>query len=312
MSLEQKVKHCYEDAPFPDSLRKAKNFNKELDRIVKWTKLNLDFLSNELISKHPKAILCAGCGTGEEVIALSRIYPKSKILGVDISNASISIALQNIKKARVKNVKILKCSIIDDLPNLSRKFDLVYSCGVIHHLSNPRKGFSILSTKLTKRGKMIIMLYNSYGLFFYKCQLWILDFLSGKNISIRMFLVRLLDLGKGKSKAFVYDAYINPQVTTYSIEKIIQWSYRKNLKITGVVPPLSLKLMINYGTEGKDYYFRRKGLISFGLKVAKKIFGQNKRDINISLNLNPVVTFLYQIIFLIFGRGETVYLLEKK
>ncbi len=308
-NLEYNVRKCYETAPFPDNLRNAKNFEIELKRTVNWITLNLKFLSPELLIFKPRTILCAGCGTGEEAISLAKIYPKSKITAIDISNTSLLIAKQNTKKAKVKNIILKKCSIIEDLPKLKKQYDFVYSAGVIHHLSDPKLGFEILRTKINKNGKMVIMLYNSYGLFIYRCQLASLRSLAGSNQNVRLRLIKLFRLAGGKSNAYIYDTYINPQVTTYSIGKVLAWAEENDLALKGVVPPLNIDSMIKYATHGKDYFFRRKGLIGLALKLSKVLLSkQANTKASETVSCNKVKLIFYQLIFLVLGRGECQYL----
>ncbi len=310
-NLETKVKKCYESAPFPDNLRKAKSFKKELERTVSWIKLNLDFLSHDLTSSYkPKVILCAGCGTGEEAIALSKIFPDSKITAIDISKPSLKIALQNIKKAKVKNIYLRQLSIIEDLPKLKRKYDFIYSAGVIHHLSNPKQGFDNLVSKLKPKSKLVIMLYNSYGLFFYKLQLTILDILGGTTESTRIFWLKVLQLGSGKEKAEIYDSYINPQVKTFTIEQIMVWAKERKLNLEGVVPPLSAQRLVEYATGGKRYVFRRKKILTLVLGLSLLLFrSKNAENTRGKINLSRNKTFIYQMLFLFLGKGECQYIL---
>jgi 2-polyprenyl-3-methyl-5-hydroxy-6-metoxy-1,4-benzoquinol methylase len=310
--LETKVKRCYEVAPFPDSLRSAADFDQELQRNVDWFALNLKYLSKSLITSMPRSILCAGCGTGEEAISLAKIFPKSKIDAIDISTASLAIAKENAVKASVKNITFNKLSIIDDLPNSKKKYDLVYSSGVVHHLSDPRLGFKNLREKINKKGHMVVMLYNSYGLFLYKCQLFLLNLVAKSNQKKRLAIVKFLKLGRGKSRAYVYDTYINPQVTTFTIGTVASWAREEHINLVGIVPPLGFARMIAYGTEGKGYVFRRKGLMKIVLAVANlisRVLGEsngNKKEPN--LNIFRVVFF--QLLFLVLGRGECQYLFK--
>lgn len=309
-NLENKVQKCYESAPFPDNLRKAKSFDKELNRTIDWIKLNLEFLSSDLINEyHPKNILCAGCGTGEEVISLAKIYSRSKILAIDISIPSLTIAKQNAKKAKIRNIIFQKKSILEDLPLLKRKYDFIYCAGVIHHLANPEKGFRILANKLSKNGKMVIMLYNSYGLFFYKCQLALLKILAGGNLNKRLLFIGALGLDKGKGKSEVYDSYINPQVTTFSIEEINSWVKSKRLVISGIVPPLNTGLLMKYAISGQKYIFRRKGFLSLVLKLVMPFSGGTVEKNDKKLNLQIYKTIFYQLIYLVLGKGECQYLI---
>lgn len=313
MKLEEKVQRCYDRAPFPDTLRKSKNFNQTLDYIVYWINLNLNFLSPSFQKTQPKTILCAGCGTGEEAIALAKIFPKSKIDALDISWKSLSIAKQNIRKAKLNNITLMRSSILEDLPSSPQKYDMVYSAGVIHHLANPNLGFRVLTSKLKKEGKLVIMLYNSYGLFLYKCRLFLLKILAGENFKKRLFWTKKLGFGKGKNKVFIYDSYINPQVKTFTIEVIKRWAKGENLQITGLVPPLDLHRIIEFATLGQKYFFRRKKLMSTILNLSvfflgKKSSSGSKRGFKL-----PIwKTFIYQIVFLLLGKGECQYLLEYK
>lgn len=308
--LEGKVQKCYESAPFPDNLRRAKNFDKELNRTIDWIKLNLDFLSKKLISDSPKNILCAGCGTGEEAISLAKIYPHSKILAIDISNPSLAIAKQSAKRAKVTNIIFKKYSILEDLPFLKKKYDLTYCAGVIHHLTNPELGFRILADKLTRDGKMVIMLYNSYGLFFYKCQLVLLKILAGSNLNKRLFWVKTIGFGNKKGKSEIYDSYINPQVTTFSIEEIKVWVKRKKLVISGIVPPLNFGSLVEYAATGQNYFFRRKKLLSLVLKFVKPFSGKFLRTNRDKLSLPIHKTIFYQLTYLVLGKGECQYFIE--
>lgn len=310
MKLEEEVKRCYEEAPFPDTLRQSKNFNQTLDHIVYWINLNLKFLSPVFLKNKPRTILCAGCGTGEEAIALAKIFPNSKIDALDISRESLSIAKQNIRKLKLNNIYLMRSSILEDLPSLPKKYDLVYSAGVIHHLADPNLGFRILTSKLKKDGKLVMMLYNSYGLFLYRCQLFLLKILAGGNFKKRLFWTNKLGFGKGKDKIFIYDSYINPQVKTFSIEAIMRWAKEENCKISGLVPPLDIGGIIEFAVSGKQYFFRRKKILTLALFLSKLIF-RKRSERKSSLSLPFWKTFFYQIIFLLLGKGECQYLLEK-
>lgn len=310
--LEDKVRRCYEQAPFPDSLRYARNFNIELNRITDWIKLNLDFMIDNPTNYNPKNILCAGCGTGEEALALSKIFPKSKITAIDISKKSLQIAKQNIKKAEVKNIVINNGSILEDLPKLKIKYDFIYCAGVIHHLAYPREGFNILADKLNKDGKMVIMLYNSYGLFFYKCQLFLLNLLARNNFKKRLDLVKKLKWALNKDRAYVYDTYINPQVKTFSISQIKKWSEEEKLTVSGIIPPFSLNKLIKFSILGEKYIFRRKSFVSIIIMVLK-LFNINtaSKEVTEPIKLSLGRIFFSQLILFITGKGECQYLLER-
>lgn len=310
-SLEKKVKKCYETAPFPDSLRKAPDFNKELNRIIKWIILNLKFLHLDLQTQ-PKTILCAGCGTGEEAIALAKIFPKAKIDAIDISRNSLKIARANIKRARVKSIALANASILEGLAKTKRGYDLIYCAGVIHHLVNPRLGFKILTKKLNRNGKLVVMLYNSYGLFLYKLQLALLTLFAGKTFKSRMKWVKILGWNKNKNKVFIFDTYINPQVKTFTVQTVKRWAREDYLHITGIVPPMDMSRLASFAIAGKNYIFRRKRTMSIILKLLEKAVRKGGKKQKATINLSPFNIIFYQIIFLLAGKGECQFLFEKQ
>ena len=156
------------------------------------------------------------------------------------------------------------------------------------------------------------MLYNSYGLFFYKCQLIILKLLAGPDLKRRFYWIKQFRFNKEKGKSEVYDSYINPQVKTFSIEDVKSWAKDRNLTIVGIVPPLEFNLIIKYAVMGQNYIFRRKRIFSIALNISKLFSGLGKKSHERSLKLPIVKTIFYQLIFLILGKGECQYLLEKQ
>ena len=159
---------------------------------------------------------------------------------------------------------------------------------------------------------MIIMLYNSWGLFFYKCTLALLDILGGDNSEKRMFWLKMLKLSKGKNKVLIYDSYINPQIKTFSIEQVKSWAGKSDLYLVGIVPPLNIKGLIKYASRGKKYFFRRKGILNLVLKLAKLIFRKSESDYPGQSSLGPLRTLAFHIIFFILGKGECQYLFERR
>lgn len=313
LTTEQKVKKCYESVPFPDILRKAHHFQKELDKLVFWTKLNLKFAGIDFKKCRPQTILCAGCGTGEEVIVLSSLFPSSRILGIDISASSLKVAKENIKKAKKKNIKLKRMSILDDLPSMKKQFDMVYSSGVIHHLQNPKKGFFILSDKISEKGSYVISLYNSYGLVFYNLHLFILDILAGKNMRRRKFWALKLNFHDGRNETFLTDAYLNPQVNTYTIGKVKAWADQKKIKMVGICPPLSLTGILKFAFEGKNYISRRKGIVSLILDINQKLFSLDSSDRHnySQYRYSSLRAFIFQIVYALLGKGECFYMFTK-
>ncbi len=107
-------------------------------------------------------ILDAGSGTGHRIINVAKYFKTCKFTGADISNNSLNIANELKEKNNVTNIDFVQKDILNDITTLG-KFDSILCMGVLHHLSNPKKGLQILSKMLNKDGVMFIYLYGRLG-----------------------------------------------------------------------------------------------------------------------------------------------------
>ncbi|MGC1818293.1 MAG: class I SAM-dependent methyltransferase, partial [Casimicrobiaceae bacterium] len=104
-------------------------------------------------------ILVAGCGTGQESIEVALEYPAADVLAVDLSLASLAYAERMAREMGVPNVVHAQADILR-LAELGRRFDVIYSVGVLHHLADPAAGLSVLASLLRPDGAMLIGLYS--------------------------------------------------------------------------------------------------------------------------------------------------------
>jgi SAM-dependent methyltransferase len=312
--LEQKVKDCYEKRPFPNLIQNSTDKDKVLSDITSWLKINLKYLSSGLPEFKPRNILVAGCGTAEEVIALTRIFSDSEIVALDMCEASLKIAQQNLDAFSVEKVTLKQMSILKDLPKYDASFDLVFCSGVIHHLEEPETGFKILSTKVAQNGILIINLYHSYGLFMYKLRYSFINWVAGTDFDKRIRLAKMLKLHNreaDKDETFLFDSYINPQVKTFTIGQVNKWA-ELNLPLSGVSPPLSIGGLVKFGLEAKSYVTRRKSIIKWISYFLATTQGKGIALHDVQFRYQPVKVFFYELIFLILGKGECWYYLQQK
>src|SRR5947199_346483 len=108
-------------------------------------------------------ILDAGCGAGQRLAALAKVYRKAQFTGLDISNASLDVARQLAAKHQIENLGFWQSDIAE--LNTADQFDLIVSTGVIHHLPEPARGVEKLSRILSPNGMILLWLYHSFGEF---------------------------------------------------------------------------------------------------------------------------------------------------
>jgi ubiquinone/menaquinone biosynthesis C-methylase UbiE len=103
-----------------------------------------------------KDVLEIGLGVGADGTRWAK-YAKS-YTGIDLTEESVQAITMNL---RIKGLKgnILK-SNVESLPFEDNKFDLVYSHGVLHHVSDIMKALGEIHRVLKDNGEMILMLYS--------------------------------------------------------------------------------------------------------------------------------------------------------
>lgn len=153
-----KVKNQYENNPYPrwvniDLPYKASTISK----VIFDFKLNLfnDHIKN---NDSPK-ILIAGCGTGQHSIETAKRFKNSNVLAIDLSLSSLSYAKHKTGELGITNIEYMQADILN-LSKLGKKFDIIESIGVLHHMEDPIEGWKVLVDCLKDGGLMRIGLYS--------------------------------------------------------------------------------------------------------------------------------------------------------
>ena len=151
-----RVKKQYEANPYP-RWRFAKDnlkfdFFEVLNSVIKPNKI----LDNHKIEK--PNVLIAGCGTGRDPIS-ANIYKNANILGVDLSKSSLAYAKRKTVELNYNNINYMHADILD-LKKLNKKFDIIQSSGVLHHMDKPIEGLKVLLDILQPHGFLRLGLYS--------------------------------------------------------------------------------------------------------------------------------------------------------
>ena len=105
-------------------------------------------------------VLIAGCGTGSHSIDSALRFPKERILAIDMSRVSLAYARRKSRAVGLTNAEYAQADILK-LAALDRRFDVIETVGVLHHLANPAAGWRVLLSLLRPHGLMLIGLYSA-------------------------------------------------------------------------------------------------------------------------------------------------------
>ncbi len=165
--MSDEVQGQYEAYPYP-----SRDPRDERKRLITGSPSNLDEVNHYLFGGRrdftkPFRALVAGGGTGDATIMLAQQLadygPDGKVVYLDLSSASRSIAESRAAERGLTNITFLSGSLLD-LPDMGLEpFDYIDCCGVLHHLKEPDAGLSSLAKVLKPGGGMGLMVYATYG-----------------------------------------------------------------------------------------------------------------------------------------------------
>ncbi len=151
-----KMLELYDSAPFPDSMQgMLPNTN------VLLTPWIAAVTKRDEIFRAGFRILLAGCGSGEEAIAMSKLFPDALIVGVDFSENSIQRAKNRADELGLKNLSFHRADLTQqkDFQGFE-PFDFILCHGVADYVSDPDELFKTFKLCLSENG-VLCMTVNS-------------------------------------------------------------------------------------------------------------------------------------------------------
>ena len=146
------VRALYEKYPYPSPVV-GESLVRDVAAMLRWLLRDADLADRE--------ILDAGCGTGQRLLGLAAEYPRARLTGVDMTEASLSVAARLAGKHGITNTRFERADLMQ--LELGRKFDLILSTGVVHALEDPARGLANLCRHLKDDGAIILWLYHALG-----------------------------------------------------------------------------------------------------------------------------------------------------
>jgi len=109
--------------------------------------------------------LDAGCGRGLGLLGAASLQPDILFTGVDINAVGLAEARQHAQARGLTNVRFTPADLmtLDGVDVPPGGFDVIYSSGVLHHLTDPQTGLQKLRDVLAPHGVIALMVYGSYG-----------------------------------------------------------------------------------------------------------------------------------------------------
>ncbi len=106
-------------------------------------------------------ILDAGCGTGEASGRLAELFPRARVLGVDIIDAHLALACSRFahlaSRVKFEHQSIFELAAADD------SFDLTVCRHVLHSVPHPDRAIAELA-RVTRSGGYLHLIPEDYGM----------------------------------------------------------------------------------------------------------------------------------------------------
>lgn len=151
------VRQMYEQYAYPSG--------NPTNRVGTDVELVLSYTKNKRVSQRPLQVLDAGCGRGMGIIGAATLQPDVHFHGIDLNRVALKEAGDSVKSRGLTNVTLQECNLmtLEGLEIPDGGFDMIYSSGVLHHLSDPETGLKKLHDVLAPHGVINLMVYASYG-----------------------------------------------------------------------------------------------------------------------------------------------------
>ena len=154
------VQNQYEENPYPRWIRTEPY--KKVRSFVEFLRQKFP-LSSHINCTNTFAgnidMLIAGCGTGQHSIGTAQQFQGAQILAVDLSISSLCYAKRKSRELGLISIEYAQADLLN-LGSLGRSFDVIESCGVLHHLADPFNGWQILLSLLRPGGFMRLGFYS--------------------------------------------------------------------------------------------------------------------------------------------------------
>ena len=223
------VKNFYEKTPFPNY--------EELESVGDLVqKAERSFFANLLNQQTPFniRILEVGCGTGQMSNFLGVAH--RNVFGTDLCLNSLKLGQEFKNKNGLERVGFYQMNLFKPIFR-EESFPLVICNGVLHHTSDPYRGFRSISKLVKKGGYILIGLYNKYGRLITDIRRVIFN-ITGDRLKFLDPRLRGQDRGETKKEAWFADQYKHPNELKHTIGEVLKWFDKNGFDFVYGIPNL--------------------------------------------------------------------------
>jgi 2-polyprenyl-3-methyl-5-hydroxy-6-metoxy-1,4-benzoquinol methylase len=199
-------------------------------------------LLNRAIPPHAR-VLEVGCGTGQLGNFLS--IANRFVLSVDMTWNSLQLAQKFKDQNGLRNVHFAQMNLFR-LPLQPAAFDVVICTGVLHHTSDPYRGFQGLTGLVKPGGILIIGLYNRYGRLQTRMRRLLAKVL-GRGVEKLDPYLSGSRLAEDKRRAWYMDQYKNPHESMHTMDEVLGWFDGNGIDFVRAVPSTLFEVQVDSG-----------------------------------------------------------------
>ena len=222
-----------------------------------------------------------GCGTGR-FIPLAKHFGVKEYVGFDQSTASLKRAEGVARSIGFKQATFVEGDLFK-LPFPDASFDYVNCYGVLHHTSDPYRGFKEQVRVLKPGGFAAIFLYNKFGHWRHNIQKNKVSRLAGDDVEKRFEVAHRLYGKKPLEQmtppeiAEFYDQFCHPHKSDHTLGELLRWFDEQGLDYWGSEPPLRFRDFIALAQQRADKRKQEPDLPGGRRGIAPRIFGKLPR-----------------------------------
>lgn len=238
LQVAGQVEAFYNDHPFPDFDLDKYNTQADLRNQASWYFKLLDTYIPDDAS-----IIEIGCGTGQ-LVNFMALKPNRKVMGLDLSGASLKKARQLRDKIGIKNLTLHKRDIFEVSTENTGLFQYTFCNGVLHHTHDPYLAFLSILKVVRPMGFLTVGFYNTLG----RIPLQIVKAQINKSKKYTLnqkkkFLGKLFTVSEFDDKqtdSWFADQFLHPQETTISVNQALSWFRKNKIAYVNSFPPIEI------------------------------------------------------------------------